>query len=104
MPPRGFFVNVLATDQLDPSPGLGNLPRAVSRIRVRGLFERLDYDLALAAAPHRRRSRQLSVASDERLTLIYGPNGTGKTTLLRLVFHALSPSGNGGHRSAVGKV
>ncbi len=35
--------------------------------------------------------------------IIYGDNGVGKSTILRLVFHLLSPAGNRGHRTALFK-
>lgn len=33
--------------------------------------------------------------------ILYGDNGVGKSTLLRLAFHLLSPANNGGHRTAL---
>ncbi|WP_432700053.1 AAA family ATPase [Kluyvera cryocrescens] len=35
--------------------------------------------------------------------ILYGDNGVGKSTLLRLAFHLLSPSNNGGHRTGLYK-
>lgn len=40
----------------------------------------------------------------EDAAILYGENGTGKTTLLKLVYHMLSPSSNGGHRTAISKI
>ena len=62
----------------------------LKRVEVSGLFGRYDY-----AIPPRGRS----VGGDGRLLVIYGDNGSGKTTILRLVFHLLSPAQNRGHRS-----
>lgn len=36
--------------------------------------------------------------------ILYGDNGVGKTTILKLVFHLLSPADNRSHRSALTKV
>lgn len=43
-------------------------------------------------------------ANQGRLTLVYGANGTGKTTLLRMLFDGLSPARNRGHRTALGQL
>ena len=43
----------------------------LARISVRGLLRRFSYDIALRR--------------DERITIIHGPNGYGKTTLLKLI-------------------
>jgi energy-coupling factor transporter ATP-binding protein EcfA2 len=39
-----------------------------------------------------------------RLMLLYGENGSGKTTVLELLFHALAPSQSTGHRTALANV
>jgi len=36
--------------------------------------------------------------------LLYGSNGSGKTTILNLVYHLLHPEPYGGHRSFVGSI
>lgn len=61
----------------------------VKRITVRGLFGRLDYDLAL------------DKGRSYRLALLYGDNGSGKTTVLTLLYHLLTPVHNRGHKSVV---
>jgi energy-coupling factor transporter ATP-binding protein EcfA2 len=43
-------------------------------------------------------------ANEERLTLIYGANGTGKTTLLRMLFDGLSSAHDRGHRNALAQI
>lgn len=73
----------------------GAHPRTIRRISVRKLFGMYDYDLAPVS----------SVApSDENLLILYGENGCGKTTILKLVYHMLSPEPNEGHRTYVGGV
>ncbi len=39
-----------------------------------------------------------------RLMLLYGRNGTGKTTILNLLYHLLNPEPFGGHRSFIGGI
>lgn len=39
-----------------------------------------------------------------RTPILYGENGLGKTTVLKILFHLLSPAGNRNHRSALGKI
>jgi energy-coupling factor transporter ATP-binding protein EcfA2 len=76
--------------------------QALAWLHVRLLHGKFDYDIdmtgdseGVSSAAHER----LFAVSDDRLTLLYGGNGTGKTSLLRLLFHALSPDGTKGHRT-----
>jgi energy-coupling factor transporter ATP-binding protein EcfA2 len=62
--------------------------KLISGIRIQGLFGLYDYCLP--------ESGEFSNA-----TIFYGDNGVGKSTLLRLVFHLLSPARNKGHRNAL---
>ena len=39
-----------------------------------------------------------------RLSLLYGDNGKGKTTILELIFHLISPAVTRGHRSHVARI
>lgn len=61
-------------------------------IHVTKLFGRYDYTLPA--------SNQLL----DDLNIIYGENGAGKTTVLSLVFHLLSPAENAGHRGRIAEV
>ena len=65
----------------------------VQKIAVRGLHGRLDYDLDLE-----------STGDADRLALFYGDNGSGKTTVLRMVWDLLSPAPNKGHRHSISRV
>ncbi len=49
-------------------------------------------------------SYEISTKSHEDLIILYGDNGSGKTTILNLVFHALSPENAKGHRSFIAHV
>lgn len=66
---------------------------SIARIAVRGLFGQFDYDL-----PGKGDDRDLS-----RTFILYGDNGSGKTTILNLVFHLLSPVLVSGHRTFVAR-
>jgi len=62
--------------------------RLISSIRVEKLFGLYTYDVPDAG--------ELSTAA-----ILYGDNGVGKSTLLRIVFHLLSAADNRGHRTAL---
>ncbi|HYN88940.1 MAG TPA: AAA family ATPase [Ardenticatenaceae bacterium] len=64
----------------------------VRRLVVKGLFGRYDYDLnSPGDVPG-------------RLLLLYGENGAGKTNLLRLIWHLLSPAPNRHHRQSLARM
>jgi energy-coupling factor transporter ATP-binding protein EcfA2 len=63
-------------------------------VRVTGLFDKYDYSIGL-------RDEEPVAGFDDRLRLLYGRNGSGKSTILRLVFHALSGHPNRGHKQAL---
>lgn len=69
---------------------------AIKSIAVRGLFGQFDYDLSTGVDG--------SLRSHGKVFILYGDNGAGKTTILNLLFHALSPANNKGHRNAIAKV
>jgi len=48
----------------------------ISSIRVEGLFDQFDH--------------QVDLKLDDRVTILHGPNGVGKTMLLRMVNDLLS--------------
>lgn len=60
----------------------------INRVRIKGLFGLYSYDLP-----------KDSIFTNA--TILYGDNGVGKSTLLRLVYHLLSSAGNRGHRTAL---
>lgn len=62
----------------------------ISKIYVDGLFGQYEYTLG--------KDSDLPNPS-----IVYGDNGVGKTTILRTVFHILSPSDDRGHRQAIRK-
>jgi predicted ATPase len=63
--------------------------RYIQRIQVEGLFGQLDHDLSFGE--HK--------PDQPNLLILYGENGTGKTTLLWLLYHLLSNEGKRGHRT-----
>ncbi len=62
--------------------------RLISSIRVENLFGLYTYDVP-------------GIGELSNAAILYGDNGVGKTTLLRIVFHLLSAADNRGHRSAL---
>jgi len=64
--------------------------RLISNIRVEGLFGLYTYVIP-------------EVGELTNAAILYGDNGVGKSTVLRLVFHLLSAADNRGHRTALYK-
>lgn len=62
--------------------------RLISKIRVQKLFGLYTYEIPGAGELH-------------NSAILYGDNGVGKSTILRLVFHLLSAAGDRGHRTAL---
>ncbi|MEA2515225.1 MAG: hypothetical protein QOJ59_4714 [Thermomicrobiales bacterium] len=74
-------------------PFLEAVPYAtITNISVEKLFGQYDYNLSV-------NFRSVVGSSDSRILLLYGENGTGKTTILNLMYHLLSPASGRGHRS-----
>ena len=71
------------------------MTRAIKEVSVKQLFGRYDYQLRLG---------EVGNADVPRLSLLYGDNGTGKTTILKLIFHILSSRLSQGHKSYVASV
>jgi hypothetical protein len=64
-------------------------PRIIAEFEVQSLFGMFDYNFTLGVDREGRTSHQ---------TLLYGDNGTGKITLLRLMYHSLSKHRGDGSR------
>lgn len=82
--PRDEHANLLEKPMSDLHP------YAIVGIEVEGLFGYIDQKLRTT-----KENRDLI----SRLAILYGENGTGKTTLLRLAFHLLSPRVDRGHKT-----
>ena len=67
----------------------------ITEIRIEQLFGRYDYRIRLGGD-----------SDDEmpQMSLLYGDNGTGKTTILNLVFHLLSSDPDRGHKSSIAQM
>jgi ABC-type multidrug transport system ATPase subunit len=63
----------------------------IRRIRVERLFGRYTYDLKYVNAD----------AESSRILILYGDNGSGKTTILRLIFNLLTHIDNMGHKTVL---
>lgn len=86
--------------------GTGALPKnGLRTVRVKGLHGKFSYevDLGTSEPDEIEMAPDLVSVNENRLTLLYGRNGTGKTSLLKLLFHALSPAPNRGHRNALSR-
>jgi len=70
----------------------GYNPLHISRIVAGRLFGQYSYDL---------HSDDTDLS---KLLILYGDNGSGKTTILRSLFHLLSPARNKRHRSELARV
>jgi len=68
--------------------------RIIRRISVTNLFGMYDYDLAI--------SRDTS--KTEKMFILYGDNGSGKTTILKLAFHLLAPEDRKSHKTTVARI
>jgi len=66
-------------------------PLYIARIEVQKLFGLYDYLLEETA----------SGDQAGRVAILYGDNGSGKTTILRSIFHILAPDGSAGHKTTI---
>jgi predicted ATPase len=88
------FVDVADLGERDETtPPDEKTPTSIRRISIEGLFGQYTYDL-----PKDPEAQDLS-----HLFILSGENGTGKTTLLKLIYHALSHADGEGHRSFLGR-
>lgn len=67
-------------------------PYFLKQFRVAGLFGEYDYDFPTA---------EHNADALSQLMILYGDNGTGKTTLLDTMFNLLFPRNGRGHRTAL---
>jgi energy-coupling factor transporter ATP-binding protein EcfA2 len=79
---------------LQPLTGRGFL---VAEVQVDGLFDRHSYRISPLTSEAARRG-------GPPLMLLYGENGSGKTTILRILWHLLSPADNRSHRSSLARI
>lgn len=77
-----------------------NLPIGVEALQVEQLYGKFDHEVKLLNSESGGKNLGDVIAfNEDRLTLLYGRNGSGKTSILRLLFHALASADNRGHRS-----
>jgi energy-coupling factor transporter ATP-binding protein EcfA2 len=67
-------------------------PFGVTSISVTDLFGQYNYSLRFPPPGDR---------GSSNIAILYGDNGSGKTTILKLLYHLLSPSDNRGHRTVL---
>lgn len=63
----------------------------IEQIRIEKLYGHMDYILP-------------TTGKLQNAAILYGDNGTGKTTILKLAYHMLSPANDKGHRTAISKI
>lgn len=66
----------------------------ISRIEVRKLFGVYNYDLQYAS----------NEVTFDNLMILYGDNGTGKSTILRMINYLLSNKERNGHKSELANI
>jgi ABC-type molybdenum transport system ATPase subunit/photorepair protein PhrA len=67
----------------------------ITTIEINHLFGRYSYNLEMPLSKD---------ANFAPLNMIYGDNGTGKTTILKLIYHLLSAADKRGHRTFIARV
>ncbi|MFF3160854.1 AAA family ATPase [Streptomyces sp. NPDC003273] len=66
---------------------------SIAQIRIERLFGTYDYNIPLGDGP-----------LDPKVFILYGDNGSGKTTILHTLHNLISPNPHRGHKSAVARV
>ncbi|MEU0955567.1 AAA family ATPase [Streptomyces niveus] len=82
-----------------PRQGLEPFPRLIKSIILTRLFGQFDYSIDFLDTGAGKGEQD---SPGRRLTLLYGDNGSGKTTILNLLWNTLSASPVGSHRSYIG--
>lgn len=89
-----IFINWEDLMEIESERGISK-SNLINKITVKRLFDTFTYDLSLS---------KKEIVEPGNLFLLYGENGSGKTTVLNLIFHLLNPEPYGGHRSYLGKI
>ncbi|MBP0020874.1 MAG: ATP-binding protein [Cyanobacteria bacterium SBLK] len=74
-------------------PNSPNFLKSITCIEVEKLFGKYNYKL----------QKENNSYSNNSLMILYGDNGSGKTTILKLLFHTLSAASERGHRTFIAK-
>ena len=85
----GGFTKIVVDDSFNPSNG-----SIINKIEIKELFYTFSYTISPTAT---------SGFESGRLLLLYGNNGSGKTTILKLLYHLLNPEPYEGHRHFIGQ-
>lgn len=73
-------------------------PPLLRAVEIEELFGRFSYRVKVG-----NQAGAIKSATD-RLVLLYGDNGSGKTTVLQMIWHILSSAADAGHRTAIARV
>lgn len=77
---------------MDRTPTPGPTAVKILRVQLQALFGLYNYDIPGTAGVL------------DRTPLLYGENGLGKTNILKILFHLLSPAPDRGHRTALAAI
>lgn len=80
------------------NPDLEDIKLGISKVEVDELFGHLSYTIDSPSA------QPGPDTSSSRVLFLYGDNGSGKTTIMNMIFRALSPHGHQGHRTFLANI
>src|SRR5712691_5540048 len=100
---RRRSLRLLAQSFLDPA-SLQMASTTEPRLHSRSAVIGIEVDDLFGLYSYRLGGPDASPEDLSRLLILYGDNGSGKTTILRLVYHMLSKEDDQGHRSYIARV
>jgi len=69
---------------------------SIEKIHIEKLFGKFNYEIP--------NSTQNENNDFSRILILYGDNGSGKTTILQIIYHLLSPISKKGHKTFIAKI
>ena len=80
---------------MDPSEDKQSQTHLIQSLYIEDLFCSYTYQLTLSDS---------FFSDNDKIMLLYGNNGAGKTTILNIIYHMLHPEPYGGHRSHIARI